>query len=40
MLRDDPTESFVIARNGSAMTVSIVDQVSGAMVVDGAIARQ
>jgi Tol biopolymer transport system component len=38
--RDDPTESFGIARDGSAMTVSIVDQVSGIMVVDGAIARR
>jgi eukaryotic-like serine/threonine-protein kinase len=38
--RDDPSESFGIARDGSAMTVSIVDQVSGVMVVDGAIARR
>ena len=36
--RDDPSESFGIARDGSAMTVSVVDQVSGIMVVDGAIA--
>lgn len=35
--RDDPSESFGIARDGSAMTVSVVDQVSGVMVVDGAI---
>lgn len=38
--RDDPSESFGIARDGSAMTVSIVDQVSGVMVVDGAISQR
>jgi serine/threonine protein kinase len=38
--RADPTESFGFARDGSAMTVSILDQVSGVMVVDGAIARR
>ena len=37
--RDDPAESFGFARDGSAMTVSVVDQVSGIMVVDGAVGR-
>ena len=36
---DGSKVTFGFARDGSAMTVSVVDQVSGVMVVDGAIAR-